>query len=187
MDPISSIQGVIFIIGTIFLLFISRKSLRSFKYHGFYRLFVFEFTLALILLNIPYWFDDLFSVRQIASWILLLYSGFLLVQSFYLFQKYGGSRQRRDYAANFEFEDTTTLIQTGIYKYIRHPMYGSLLFLDMGAMFKHISVITVLLTLAAIVFIFLTAKTEEKENIKFFGNSYIGYMKESKMFIPFIL
>ena len=66
-------------------------------------------------------------------------------------------------------------------------MYGSLLFLALGAMFKYISVITVSLTIVALVFIFLTAKIEEKENIKFFGTDYEGYIKESKMFIPFII
>lgn len=187
MDLSLTVQLTVFILGTIVIFRVSGRSLRSFKYHGFYRFFVFEFTLALILLNLPYWFDDPLSVRQIVSWILLIYSGVLVLQSFYFFKKLGGARQSRDNGANFEFEDTTTLIQEGIYKYIRHPMYGSLLFLALGGMFKQISVITVLLALLTVVFVFLTAKTEEKENIKFFGDSYVKYMKESKMFIPFIL
>ena len=143
MDLLLIVRLAIFVLGTIFIVLISKRSLRSLKYHGFYRFFVFEFILVLILLNFPYWFDDPFSVRQIASWILLFYSGLLLVQSIYFFKKYGGSKQRRDNTGNFEFEDTTSLIQEGIYKYIRHPMYGSLLFLALGAMFKNISVITV--------------------------------------------
>jgi protein-S-isoprenylcysteine O-methyltransferase Ste14 len=109
------------------------------------------------------------------------------VQSIYFFQKYGGSKSRRDKTGNLEFEDTTSLIQEGIYRYIRHPTYGSLLFLALGAMFKNISVITVSLTVATLIFIIFTAKIEEKENIKFFGPDYIDYMRKTKMFIPFII
>ena len=66
-------------------------------------------------------------------------------------------------------------------------MYGSLLFLALGAMFKDITVVTALLTSVALVFIFLTAKIEEKENLEFFGPDYEDYIKRSKMFIPFII
>ncbi len=187
MDLLLTVQLTVFIIGTIIIFLVSRKSLQSLENHGFYRFFVFEFTLALILSNLPHWFDDPFSVRQIISWILLIYSVVLVVQSFYFFKKSGGSRERRNNETNFEFEDTTALIQEGIYKYIRHPMYGSLLFLALGAMFKYISFITISLALLTLVFVFLTARTEEKENINFFGDSYVEYMKKSKMFIPFIL
>jgi len=54
-------------------------------------------------------------------------------------------------------------------------------------MFKSVSVITVLLTVAAIIFVVLTAKTEEKENLKFFGSDYKTYIKKTKMFIPLII
>ena len=181
------VQVVVFVVGTIAIVLLSKKSLRSLKNHGFYRFFVFEFTLALLLLNIPYWFDYPFSPTQIVSWILLFYSGYLLIQSVYFFKKYGGSRKIRDGTANFEFENTTTLIQEGIYKYIRHPMYGSLLFLALGAMFKQIYIITISLAILVLIFGILTARIEEKENIKFFGSDYEYYMKKTKMFIPFII
>jgi len=187
MELLSIAQIVLFILGTIFILFISKKALRSLRHHGFYRFFVFEFTLVLLLLNVPHWFDFPFSFHQIVSWILLVYSGFLLFQSVYFFKKYGGSKQRRENTANLEFENTSSLIQKGIYKYIRHPMYVSLLFLDLGAMFKNITIITLSLAGAATIFVVLTAKIEEKENIKFFGAGYDDYMKKTKMFIPFII
>jgi len=187
MDLLLIVQIIVFILGTIFVVLISKRSLRSIKHHGFYRFFVFEFTLVLLILNIPHWFDYPFSSPQIVSWVLLFYSGLLLIQSVYFFQKYGGSKQRRDNTLNLEFENTTSLIQEGIYKHIRHPMYGSLLFLALGAMFKYISIITVSLAVAVLIFIIFTAKVEEKENIKFFGSNYEDYMKNTKMFIPFVI
>ena len=187
MDPFLIIRIAAFILGTIFIILISKRSLQSVRYHGFYRFFVFEFILVLILTNITHWFDYPFTLQQIISWSLLFVSFFLLVESLYFFKKYGAAKQRRNSTGNFEFEDTSSLIQEGIYKYIRHPMYGSLLFLALGAMFKDITVVTVLLNSVALVFIFLTAKIEEKENLEFFGPDYEDYIKRSKMFIPFII
>jgi len=186
MSLLEIIQIIIFCLGNIFIILISHKSLRSFKVHGFYRFFVFEFTLALILLNIPYWIKNPFSFQQIVSWILLSISLILLIQSFYFLAKYGGSKKRKSYSANFDFENTAYLVRKGIYKYIRHPMYGSLLFLAFGAMFKYISFFTVGLAVVTLLFLIFTAKVEEKENIKYFGLDYDEYMKETKMFIPFV-
>ena len=186
MDILAIVQSVIFILGTITVVLISRKSLRSLNYHGFYRFFVFEFTLILVVLNFPHWFENPFSFKQIISWILLIVSLLLLAQSIYFFKHYGGVKKRRDNTTNFEFENTVTLIREGIYKYIRHPMYGSLLFLAFGVMLKYISILTISLAVATLIFIIFTAKTEEKENIKFFGTDYVDYMQTTKMFIPFV-
>jgi len=186
MNILSIIQILVFVLGSILIFYISRRSLLNFKVHGSYRFFVFEFTLALVLFNIPHWFDSPFSVQQIISWILLLYSGLLLIQSIYFFKKYGGSREKRKDSVNLDFENTVPLIQEGIYKYVRHPMYGSLLFLALGAMFKYISIITIFLAVLISVFVFFTAIVEEKENLEFFGSGYKDYMKKTKMFIPYI-
>jgi protein-S-isoprenylcysteine O-methyltransferase Ste14 len=59
-------------------------------------------------------------------------------------------------------------------------------FLAFGTMLKRISVITILLSFAVLIFVILTAKKEEKENIQFFGTDYEDYMKKTKMFVPFI-
>jgi protein-S-isoprenylcysteine O-methyltransferase Ste14 len=186
MDLLSIIQIAIFTAGTIVIFYTSKKSLLNFKVHGFYRFFVFEFTLVLIVINIPYWFFRPFSTLQIISWIFLTISLYPLIQSIYLFNKLGGVRKKEDRSANLNFENTTNLVKAGIYKYIRHPMYSSLLFLCLGTLFKNISVITILLAASIIIFLVLTAKVEEKENIIFFGHPYEDYMKKTRMFIPYI-
>jgi protein-S-isoprenylcysteine O-methyltransferase Ste14 len=187
MNVLLIIQIVIYSFGTLFLLYISKKSILNFKVHGFYRFFVFNSTLLLVLLNAPFWFINPFSLLQIISWVLLIISTILVFQSFYLLKKHGGIRIRENETTNFKFENTNILVNDGIYKYIRHPMYSSLLFLCLGAFSKSISLYTTLLTVIAILFLILTAKTEEKENIKFFGYSYEEYIKETKMFVPFVL
>jgi len=186
MNSPTLLQIVIFIIGTIIIIFVSKRSLANIKVHGFYRFFVFEFILILILLNFEYWFVNPLSLQQIISWLLLLISLFMLYQSVYLFRKLGNSGRRQNDSTNFEFENTSTLIKESIYKYIRHPMYSSLLFLCLGAFCKHISVLSTFLAILIILFLILTAKMEEKENVQFFGSSYSDYIKETKMFIPYL-
>jgi protein-S-isoprenylcysteine O-methyltransferase Ste14 len=92
----------------------------------------------------------------------------------------------RDDPALVGLEKTTELVIIGTYRYIRHPLYSSLLFLAWGAFFKHPSYWGVFLALTATFFLTMTAKVEETENIRFFGDAYKNYMKESKMFIPFL-
>ena len=187
MSVLLILQIVIYSFGTLFLLYISRKSILNLKVHGFYRFFVFNSTLLLVLLNAPFWFINPFSLLQIISWVLFIFSVILVFQSFYLLKKRGGIRDGENDTTNFKFENTNILVNDGIYKYIRHPMYSSLLFLCLGVFFKNITLYTMLLTVIAILFLILTAKTEEKENINFFGHSYVEYIKETKMFVPFVL
>ena len=84
------------------------------------------------------------------------------------------------------FEKTSTLVTTGIYHYIRHPLYSSLLLLTLGIFFKAPSWLGTLLALAATLFLVATAKADEAECIRFFGPSYQDYMKQSRMFVPFV-
>ena len=186
MDLLSITQLIIFISGTIIIVLISKKSLRNFKVHGFYRFFVFEFTFLLVILNFPYWISRPFSPLQIFSWIFLTCSLYPLIASVYLIKKFGNSGKRDEKSANYNFENTTSLVTNGIYKYIRHPMYSSLLFLGLGALFKNITGITILLALSIIIFLVFTVKAEEGENINFFGQPYKDYMKKTKMFIPYL-
>ena len=83
-------------------------------------------------------------------------------------------------------ERTTMLVTAGAYRYIRHPLYSSLLFLAWGAFFKAPSWIGGLLAAAATLFLVATARVEEAENAAFFGPAYEAYSKGTKMFIPFL-
>lgn len=84
------------------------------------------------------------------------------------------------------FENTTTLVRLGAYRYIRHPLYSSLLWLAWGIFFKDPSLPGGVLALAALAFLVATAKVEEAENLHRFGADYAAYMKTTKMFIPFL-
>jgi len=181
------LKVALFVLVTIILAYLSRASLRAPHSHGFYRFFAWEAILALVLLNIDRWFLDPFSWRQILSWCLLLVSLYLVIEGVRLLRQIGRPDPGRADAPLVGFEKTSTLVTVGLYRYIRHPLYSSLLFLAAGVFFKDPSWPGGLLALAAGLFLLLTARIEEDENIRFFGAAYQEYMRRSKMFIPFLL
>lgn len=181
------IRIALFIICTLVILRISWRALRNPGAHGFYRFFVFEGLLLLILLNHPYWFRDPFSPPHLFSWVLLLASIFFVVQSLLMLKQAGGHGDREEMPENFSFENTVHVVEEGLYRYIRHPMYSSLLFLGWGAFLKHFTLLNTGLILMVSGFLIAAAKVEERENIRFFGPVYVDYMERTKMFIPWLL
>src|SRR5271155_5470650 len=88
-------------------------------------------------------------------------------------------------AAEYQIKKKQELVTTGIYKYIRHPIYFSAFLSITGGELIAQSY------LALIVFVFLfegyrQSRREEKLLINHFGDSYKTYMKHTKMFIPFL-
>ena len=181
------IELAIFILTSAFLAFISRKSFSYPRSHGFARFFAWEAILILFLINAAYWFDDRFSPLRVMSTILLFVSIYLVVHGVILLKIVGRPNEGRPDPALFSFEKTSTLVRVGIYKYIRHPMCSSLLFLTWGIFLKNVSWIGFFLALLASLFLFITAKIDESECLDYFGSAYQGYIRDTKRFIPFLL
>jgi len=176
-----------FILCSAGLIYISRASLRVPRSHGFYRFFAWEFIAALILLNIEVWFQDPFSWHQIISWLLLVLCLVPLAFGIHALVTRGKPVEQRDAEPQLlAFEKTSTLVTTGIYRYIRHPLYSSLLFLTWGVFFKSLTWLGALLGSAATLLLIATARADEAESTRFFGPSYQAYMKQTKMFVPFL-
>ena len=175
----------IFVLASIGIVWVSRSALRHYRSHGFYRFFAWETLLVAFLINVEYWFREPFKRMQIFSWIFLITSLVLIIRGVQLFQKRGQLDSERPDPALVGIEKTTELV-TGLYAYIRHPFYSSLFFLGWGIGLKHITWISVLLAVLITIFLVLTARREETENITFFGEAYRDYMKQTKMFVPFI-
>ena len=176
---------------TTVLAWVSRGPLRLPRSHGFPRFFAWECLLALILLNFvsfKSWFADPFSVHQVVSWILLCGSLVLVVPGgLQLLRQGKPSAERPRDPSLFAFEHTTRLVTTGAYTHIRHPLYGSLLALAWGVFFKRPGALALALALAASVFLVATARAEEGENLRYFGEEYRAYLRTTRMFIPHLL
>jgi protein-S-isoprenylcysteine O-methyltransferase Ste14 len=177
---------IIFGILSIPVIVLSWRSIFSYKNHGFYRFFSWECTLWLLVSNYKFWFEDPFILRQIISWILLFASIWYLLSGTILMKKFGKAKKSLDREALFAFEKTTELIDVGIFKYIRHPLYGSLILLTWGIFLKNTTFSLLPVALASTLFLYVTALLDEKECIQFFGEKYRQYMTHSKMFVPFL-
>lgn len=178
---------IIFTIGTLLLMVISWKSLLSPRSHGFYRFFAWEAIFALFLLNVKFWFHQPFAWNQWIAWFLLIVCIIPLVFGVHSLRTRGKPEQQREGdPALLAFEKTTTLVTTGIFHYIRHPLYSSLLLLAWGIFFKAPSWIGFGLAMIASLFLLATARVDEAECTQFFGSGYQEYMKQTKMFIPYL-
>ncbi len=178
---------IIFAALSIPIVLFSHRTLFNFRSHGFYRFLSWECILWLLASNYRFWFDDPFSLKQIFSWIMLFYSIYPVVAGTIQLKKAGKPGGSRDEDALYDFEKTSELVDTGIFKYIRHPLYSSLIFLTWGIFLKNTTVFLFVVASGSTAFLYLTALFDEKECIRYFGEKYAEYMKRSKMFIPFLV
>jgi protein-S-isoprenylcysteine O-methyltransferase Ste14 len=177
----------VFLVGTLLLIYISHASLRKRRSHGFYRFFAWEAILVLFLLNIDYWFVNPFAWYQLIAWTLLFASLIPLAFGVHSLRTHGKpTAQRQCDPSLLAFEKTSQLVTTGIYHYIRHPLYSSLLLLAWGIFFKSPHWLGGILVLTTTTLLLATAKADETECIQFFGQPYREYMQHTKRFIPFL-
>lgn len=171
---------IVLISGTVLIILFSWfLSLRYKRYHAIARFFAFESVFILVLLNLKVWFKDPFSPFQLVSWLLLILSVYVVIAGYLLLKRKG--------KPDSNFENTSLLVKSGIYGYIRHPLYLSIFLLGTGVMLKDPQPAQLVLGVINLFAVFITARIEEKEMIVKFGDDYRMYMNETKMFIPFIV
>lgn len=181
-----STRIILFILVSLILAYFSRAALLHPKAHGFSRFFAWECILIVVLINQPYWFLDPFSLQHIFSWLLLVCSIYLALYGYILLKSRGKHDPTRLDDHLYSFEKTAHLVTTGVYRYIRHPLYASLLFLDWGAFLKNISLASCVFAGLATVLLYMTARQDEDECLRYFGKEYQVYMSESHMFVPYL-
>ena len=180
-------KAAVFIFVSGILIYISRAALHTPRSHGFYRFFAWEFILALFLFNVNFWFQNPFVWYQLIAWTLLFASLVPLAFGVGALKSRGlPTAKRENDPSLIAFEKTTQLVTSGVYKYIRHPLYSSLFLLTWGIFFKNFSVAGTVIAITATIFLVFTAKADESECIQFFGAEYVNYMKHAKRFIPFL-
>jgi protein-S-isoprenylcysteine O-methyltransferase Ste14 len=168
------------VIGTVIIAAFSWYfSLREKRYHGIARFFSFESIFILVMLNWRVWFKDAFSFHQIISWVLLLVAIYPVIAGFLTLHVKGKPEDNH-------IERTTVLVKSGIYKYIRHPLYCSLFLLGTGVMLKDPGIIQLIFGAVNLLAVYFTARIEEREMTAKFGTQYKEYMNNTKMFIPYL-
>jgi len=171
---------IVLITGTLFIILFSWfLSIKYKRYHGIARFFAFESVFILVLLNYRIWFFNPFSLLQVISWILLILSAYIVIAGYLLLKRKG--------KPSVNFENTSLLVRSGIYAYIRRPLYLSVFLLGTGVVLKDPGPAQLVLGAINLIAVWFTSRIEEREMVEKFGDEYRIYMNETKMFIPFIV
>jgi len=73
---------------------------------------------------------------------------------------------------------TTVVVDKGIYALVRHPMYLSFMMYPVALMFISQHWLSLILGLPFIIYLYFGMRSEEKNNIDKFGDSYRKYMEK---------
>jgi len=111
-------------------------------------------------------------------WVLVLMA---IVSAFWIFM--------HNKVGNFnivpDIKESASLVVTGPYRFVRHPMYSALILFMLGIVLWHFSWINVLALAIMIAAVVLKALKEEKLWSRH-DDDYEAYKKETKMIIPFV-
>lgn len=144
--------------------------------------------LGCMLLPIIYIFTNILAFADYTLPIPLHILGLILViPSTWLFYR-SHKDLGRNWSASLEIREDHNIIDKGVYKYIRHPMYTSIWISVLAQPLllpNYIAGLSGIISFALLYF--LRVKNEEAMMKKEFGQDYEEYMQRTKRIIPFIL
>jgi len=116
---------------------------------------------------------DIFPLKMI-GFALFIPAVFLIVSPIIALKGRGKPKSK-------DFTTTTSLVTTGIYQIVRHPMSLGMVIGAIGLMLTFQSILSVILGTAAIFCLYIYSKKEDTFNIEQFEDSYKEYMKKVPM------
>lgn len=93
----------------------------------------------------------------------------------------------KNWSLSVQKKEDHQLIQSGIYKMVRHPIYTGLLLLFIGNAIIVGDYRAIIAVVIVFVSLWLKLKKEEKLLIEIFGTKYTEYKKLTKALIPYLL
>jgi protein-S-isoprenylcysteine O-methyltransferase Ste14 len=175
----SAIKLVVAILMAGLILAASVPSLRARWPHAVPRTLTFLLVLMLAVSNAGAWLQAPLSPPQIVSWLLVVGSVALAPHLLALLHRSG--RPRGD------IDHTTTQVVRGVHRWIRYPLYLSLILVAIGSLLKRVTPWRLTLAGSAVLLLYLTAWLEERHSASKFGPAYTSYARRAKMFLPGIL
>lgn len=138
-------------------------------YHEIYEACGIGIMFSLIILGDMLWKSgDILPLRY-TGYVLYIPGAIFVISSFMSLKHKGKPKSG--------WEHTTVLIEGGIFRIVRHPLYLGSAFFTIGIILILQSIQATLLGLVAIFCFWMTSKKEEEFNMKKFGDAYIKYMK----------
>lgn len=86
----------------------------------------------------------------------------------------------------FKAEEKPVLVQTGMYQYVRHPLYFATIILILGLFLLIPTQKMGLVLFISYVYILVGYRLEERKLVMVFGEEYITYKKRVKALIPYV-
>ena len=83
-----------------------------------------------------------------------------------------------------EVRDKPEIIEKGVFKIVRHPIYLGSILLYLGLTILTCSIASAVLWILIVIFYYYISKYEEKLLLNEFGEEYKNYMKRVPMLIP---
>jgi len=140
-----------------------------------------KFALLILILAILY----LLISGNLLSWSPFVIAGQLLAVALGIWAR--RSFQGKQFSINAEpFEGEGSLLATGPYQFIRHPMYAAALLLLWSSILGHISIINVVIGLVVTGVLGVRIVTEEQFLNTRFPN-YAEYSLKTKRIIPYVI
>jgi protein-S-isoprenylcysteine O-methyltransferase Ste14 len=173
---------MIWFVGTLVLTAFSWRILADRRSSRFARFLAVVTLWALLVWSAPAWLHTVRLIPQILSWALLAASLLFGLSALYVLSAAGVLpllRSRQSATPN-----SRTLVQSGPYKHIRHPIHLALLLLCWAAAFRVLSFFSVVLALIATALFCFCSYLEDLENLERFGEEYDRYMEKTGIFIP---
>jgi len=136
---------------------------------------------------------DLFSNREQFTWSLWRVLGIVLIVTGKVIEVWVREELRRkakfsDWISTIELQinQNHRLITTGLFKYIRHPLYSGVILQGVGWGVLSSSIYGSIFILIGLLFLIPRITIEENMLVDQFGEKYIGYQKNAKKLLPFI-
>ena len=110
---------------------------------------------------------------QYTSIVFFIIGIFLIISSFVSLKRIGKPTSG--------LENTTIMINKGIFKILRHPLYLGLSLFTIGFIFAYQAIALIIISFVAVALFYLASRVEDSYNIKKFGSGYKEYMKKVPM------
>lgn len=133
------------------------------------------------------WNPELGKISTLNHPILNLVGVFLCVAGF-LISIIGKHGLGMNWSTGWEYQvkENHKLIKTGAHRFIRHPIYAGIIVGFLGFELALANISTIIVPFLIVPFFYVQARKEEALLLDVFQDDYKDYMKETKMFIPFI-
>lgn len=95
-------------------------------------------------------------------------------------------RLGENWSSGVVLKEDHELMTTGLYRYVRHPIYSGVLLMGLGTAVVMGKVYAITVFVVVLVFIGFKVRREEKVLTKHFPNEYPGYKSRVKAIIPFV-